>query len=163
MPYRKQVTFLATLVSACLAVASSSGCDGGSGASACGCGNRTGLMVHMELSCFCGQDGARCPASLTEYLPQLDCTAGPPVVRRSGCGRITFSAGYSEVTFDAATDALVGDAEFGDTLWGKCAVIAYVYGRELFPSGPGVTADDACDAIEQCTYCGTPTADAPPC
>jgi hypothetical protein len=164
MAHNRHLTLLAGLVAACLSIAPSGGCSD----PPCGCEHKRGTVVHMALSCRCGQDGSGCPASLAEYLPQVDCSAGRRVLRLSGCGRITLSAAYgnggTEVTFDATTGALLGVYDASGTNWGACNVLGYVYGKALFAPGSTIAlTTDICDTIQQCTFCGNASADAPAC
>jgi hypothetical protein len=130
---------------------------------ACGCDAtpHTRDTAHQPLSCRCGAAGApaTCTATLSTFDTSSWCATSPVfigVLRITGCGRVAYAhvgGGTSEVTFDVATGAVVGEADAGDVAWGACNVNSYEWG----------TTSAACADNVTCTFCGTSgTSTSPP-
>jgi hypothetical protein len=124
----------------------------------------------MPLPCFCAAaiNAGLCALNLADIdasTAEICPSNGPPVLRKTGCGRVSYEpAGPvfedSSPTFDQATGDLVGVYEGSDTPVEACGVWQVLYGRGLFEArldSSLIPAADVCPQIESCIFCGRST------
>jgi hypothetical protein len=132
--------------------------------------------TRMPLSCFCAdaRHAGLCALDLAHVDPataEICPRDGLPIVRKTGCGRVSFELGDisfedSSPVFDQATGQLIGLYAASDIPVEACGVWQVLYGRGLFETrfSSSLTASaDVCPQIESCTFCGESTMpNAPP-
>jgi hypothetical protein len=140
---------------------------GHGGTAACPCPSETNGGIgpaRQPLACLCNSEApsATCGLTLATYDEVAQCK-GPSggffgVTRWTGCGKVAYGKtqgfGLEEVTFDAASGALLGVEQESDAGFGACSVARYVYGDSI----------TSCPDAKACLLCGNYNLEmSPPC